>query len=62
MTFIINLNVNTLSLMCSYEDYKFRLFPFVTCKAKEDSGRSRRRGREARKEEVRVVEVRERGV
>jgi len=62
MTFLINLSVNTLSLMCSYEDYKFRLFPFVACKATEDVSRTRKSGREmvgreARKEEDRVVEL-----
>ena len=31
MVVVINLIINTLSLMCSYDNYKTRLFPFLCC-------------------------------
>ena len=29
MMIVINLSINTLTLMCSYEDYRMRIFPFI---------------------------------
>ena len=40
--FVINLNINTLSLMCSYDNYRTRLFPFLCCLECEESNRNRR--------------------
>ena len=31
MLFVVNLNMNTICLMCSYKDYKTRLFPILCC-------------------------------
>ena len=37
MVFVVNLNINTICLMCSFDNYKTRLFPILCCfKTKRD--------------------------
>ena len=38
---VINTNINTLALMCSYENYKARLFPFLCCLETNENNRNR---------------------
>ena len=39
MIFVVNLNINTICLMCSYDNYKTRFFPILCC-FKTERGRS----------------------
>ena len=39
---VINLNINTICLICSYSNYKERLFPFLCCLGTAENDRNRR--------------------
>ena len=40
--FVLNLSINTVSLMCSYEDYNERFLPFLCCSTTEQNSKSKR--------------------
>ena len=40
---VINTNINTLALMCSYDNLKTRLFPFLCCLETNENNRNRQK-------------------